>query len=63
MYFSRFLRVKHIVRRVVEAQIVGRHVFSCRSLILSTTILNEKVMMPFVAKQQTEVNICMYNGT
>ena len=33
--------VKHIVRHVVEAQKVGRHVFSCLSLLLSTTILND----------------------
>ena len=43
MYFSRFLRVKHIVRRVVEARKSETSCFSCRSLLLSTTVLNDKV--------------------
>ena len=33
-----------IVRRVVEAQKVGRHVFSCRSLLLSTIVLNDSII-------------------
>ena len=32
--FSRFFRVKHIVRRVVESQKSGMSCFSCRSLLL-----------------------------
>ena len=31
-----------IVKRVVEARKVGHHVFSCRSLLLSTIVLNDK---------------------
>ena len=41
MYFSHFLRVKHIVRHVVEGRKSGMPCFSCRSLLLSTTVLND----------------------
>ena len=35
MYSGQFFRVKCIVKGVVE---VGRHVFSCQSLLLSTIV-------------------------
>ena len=39
MYFSRFFRVTHIM----EARKSGTPCFSCRSLLLSTTVLNDRV--------------------
>ena len=37
--FQLFFRVKYIVRRVVEVRKSGIPCFSCRSLLLSTTVL------------------------
>ena len=45
MHFSRFFRVKYIVRRVVEVQKSGTPCFLCQSLLLSTTVLNDKQML------------------
>ena len=39
--FSRFFREKYIVRRVMEARESWTPCFSCRSLLLSTTIRND----------------------
>ena len=41
MYSGQFFRVRCIVRHVVEGRKVGRHVFSSRSLLLSTIVLND----------------------
>ena len=39
--FSRFFREKYIVRHVMEARESWMACFSCRSLLLSTTVLND----------------------
>ena len=41
MDFSWFFREKYIVRRVMEARGSRTPCFSCRSLLLSTTVLND----------------------
>ena len=41
MYSGRFFRLRCMVRRVVEARKSGTPCFSCRSLLLSTIVLND----------------------
>ena len=40
--FSRSFREKYIVRRVMEARESWTPCFLCRSLLLSTTVLNDR---------------------
>ena len=44
--FTSVFQVRCIARLVVEVQKMGRHVFSCRSLLLSTIVLNDKAEKP-----------------
>ena len=41
MHFSQLFQVKYIVRRVMEVHKSGTPCFLCRSLLLSTTVLND----------------------
>ena len=41
MHFSQLFQVQYIVRRVMEVRKSGMPCFSCRSLLLSTNLLND----------------------
>ena len=61
MYSCQFFRVRCIVRHVVEAQKSGTPCFSCRSLLLSTNVLNDGLII-FNSTCHGHYYNCLYNG-
>ena len=58
MYSGRFFQVRCIVRHVVyRCEKVGHHVFSCRSLLLSTIVLSDYINWKMIITIITSITL------